>query len=168
MRHKFLVTILVLAALAISFSATQTTLADEPVATTVHIPTLDFTAPIHYVPIGNVNGRAQWMFGPWERGVGFFQGTAPFGQGNAMIGAHSTMPDGSVGPFYRLNSLQPGDQVIITQNDHQQVYVVTQRMDVPVNDISVAQQGYGVRLTIVTCTVGNSGLRTVVVAEPVQ
>lgn len=99
-----------------------------------------------------------------RKGVGHFPNTPFPGQlGNAAIAGHRTTYGQ---PFYDLNKLRPGDDIVITTIlGDTYVYVVTGSEEVGKNDYHVISDSDPSRatLTLITCTpVGTSSRRLVI------
>ncbi|GKV70037.1 class F sortase [Sporosarcina sp. NCCP-2716] len=88
--------------------------------------------------------------------VGWFEpGTMPGSQGSAVMAGHI---DSLTGPaiFYKLDQLKPGDDVIVTGKEGQQLTFTVTRSEVfPRNDSPIDEIfgfSYGSRLNLITCT----------------
>lgn len=99
--------------------------------------------------------------GVWKDGA--FPGTP----GNATISGHRTTYGG---PFRHIDSLKPGDQIIIhVDGQPDAVFEVRGSTVVPPSHVQVTEQTPGVRLTLTTCDpVGSDKARLVVQAELVS
>jgi sortase A len=85
-----------------------------------------------------------------RKGPGHYPDTALPGQaGNAAIAGHRTTYGA---PFYRLNELQPGDQIVVTTKGGQFNYAVSEARVVKPSDVSVLNPTPDNRLTLTTCT----------------
>jgi len=87
-----------------------------------------------------------------EKGPGHYPGSPLPGQaGNAAIAGHRTTYGA---PFYRLNELKPGDDIIISTRDSPKpwVYQVMFSHTVDPSDVSVLDPTPDNRLTLTTCT----------------
>lgn len=85
-----------------------------------------------------------------RKGPGHYKETPLPGQaGNAAIAGHRTTYGA---PFYRLNELQPGDQILVTTRAGQFNYTVTESKVVKPTDVSVLDATPDNRLTLTTCT----------------
>jgi LPXTG-site transpeptidase (sortase) family protein len=84
-----------------------------------------------------------------NRGPGWWPGTALPGElGNAVVAGHRTTYGR---PFYRLNELEPGDQVIFTTDAGRFVYEVRGVIVVPEEWIDIAAQSYAHTATLFAC-----------------
>lgn len=82
-------------------------------------------------------------------GPGHYPGTPLPGQaGNASIAGHRTT---YAHPFYSLNSVVPGDQVILTTPQGVFVYTVTSQQIVKPTDVAVIADTVTPELTLTTC-----------------
>jgi LPXTG-site transpeptidase (sortase) family protein len=84
-----------------------------------------------------------------NRGPGWWPGTAMPGElGNVVVAGHRTTYSR---PFYRLNELQAGDQVIFTTDTGRYVYEVRGVIVVPETWIDIATQSYAHTATLFAC-----------------
>jgi len=82
-------------------------------------------------------------------GPGHYPGTPMPGEpGNAAIAGHRTTYGA---PFYDLNALQPGDDIFVTTNAGQFLYVVNHSEVVKPSDVSVLNPTTDNQLTLTTC-----------------
>ncbi|MDQ2754042.1 MAG: class E sortase [Actinomycetota bacterium] len=100
-----------------------------------------------------------------RRGPGHYPQTAmPGEQGNAAIAGHRTTYGA---PFYRLNELGPGDDILLTNSTGKTFrYQVTQTMVVAPSDVMVLNPTPDARLTLTTCNPRfSASTRLIVVAK---
>jgi len=100
-----------------------------------------------------------------EKGPGHYPGSPLPGQaGNAAIAGHRTTYGA---PFYRLNELKPGDDIIISTRDSPKpwVYQVMFSHTVDPSDVSVLNPTPDNRLTLTTCTPRFSASQRLVVVS---
>lgn len=149
--------------------------AQQEVVATISIPSINVSAPIVNIEIVNLpSGHRTWDTSTIRREVGFFVGTAWFGQGgNTVLGGHSELEYRSPTVFYELDQVQVGDEIIVTVDGRECVYIVTETFLVTEYDLWVIQPTSTERLTLMTCditsyTEDGYSRRAVVVAEPVQ
>lgn len=85
-----------------------------------------------------------------DRGPSHWPGTAMPGQvGNVVIAGHRTT---KTKPFYRMDELVPGDELIFTMNDGSKViYVLDQLQIVQPTDIHIVQQTAAKTATLFAC-----------------
>jgi sortase A len=84
-----------------------------------------------------------------RKGPGHYVGTSLPGQpGNAAIAGHRTTYGA---PFYRLNELQPGDDIFVTTHEGHFRYVVFQSEVVKPTEVEVLDNTPDDRLTLTTC-----------------
>lgn len=118
--------------------------------TTLSLPTINVFAGITTFPL---NGTS-WAIDPWEKRVGHLQGTAWFDtSGNIVLGGHSTYPNGKPGIFAGLYQLNIGDPVIINVDGGEHDYVVTDKLTVHYDDLTVAYPSSDNKLTLITCDI---------------
>lgn len=95
-----------------------------------------------------------------NRGPGWWPGTAMPGElGNVVVAGHRTTYSR---PFYRLNELQPGDQVIFTTDAGRFVYEVRGVIVVPETWIDIATQSYAHTATLFACHPPGSAVERIV------
>lgn len=118
--------------------------------TWISVPLANIASPITQFPLDGVS----WAIDPWERNVGYLQGTAWFNQnGNTVLGGHSEYPDGQAGVFYALYNVSVGDVIIVTDNGAEFQYRVVEIRTVNYTDLSVVYPTDFSRLTLITCDV---------------
>jgi len=82
-------------------------------------------------------------------GPGHYPGTPLPGQaGNASVAGHRTT---YAHPFYDLNELEPGDQIVVTTPQGIFVYADRQSLVVPPTDVGVLDPTPSAELTLTTC-----------------
>jgi sortase A len=85
-----------------------------------------------------------------KKGPGHYPGTPAPGQpGNAAIAGHRTTYGA---PFYRLDELRVGDDILVTTRQGRFHYEVDGTRTVKPSQTEVLAQGDGARLTLTTCT----------------
>lgn len=120
---------------------------------TITIPAIGVQAPIVPAYIRDFGGgRITWDVSSLRRQVAHLDQTAWFGQGgNVVLAGHSqvspTLPD----IFIDLDTLQPGDEIIINGGGRIWRYVVASVGRVHLNDLSPVYPTGDNRLTIITC-----------------
>jgi len=112
----------------------------------------EFDQEFEIVGVPQVSG--QWNL-DWlsKRQVGFLNGTAfPTFEGNSVISGHLYNYDGTKGPFYRINELQWGDEIMIRHNGTSYTYSVRAVIQgLAPNDLSVIEHRERDWLTLITC-----------------
>jgi sortase A len=93
--------------------------------------------------------------------------------GNTGLAGHVDLVDGSPGPFWNLNQLKPGDQVMVHTQQKVYTYRVSGQRVVEDTDTTVIAPTDRPQITLITCTDWSSELRTylqrlIVFAEFVQ
>ena len=138
---------------------TATAVPAKPSATPVpvipvklQIPAIGVTAPVELVGLtadGAMDVPKQWD------DVGWYEyGPTPGQVGNAAIAGHL---DSTTAPavFWRLGSLKPGDQIMVTLSNSQTVtFVVKQKVSYPYNDAPISQvfgPASTANLNLITC-----------------
>ena len=141
----------------------------------IQIPSLSINAPI----IEPSLGLEAVQNGDWESlegqihdaltsGVVHFPGTAEPGEkGNAFLTGHSSNVFWEQSAYNTVFALLPkisvGDEILITYNQTDYRYLVTEKKEVSPKDVSVLKQGDSKNLTLVTCTPVGTALRRLIV-----
>jgi len=116
--------------------------------TTLSMPTVNVFVNIKTFPLDGTS----WAIDPWEKLVGHLQGTAWFNNiGNVVLGGHSAYPNGKPGIFAGLYQLNIGDPVIVNVDGGERRYVVTEKLVVNYEDLTVAYPSGDDKLTLITC-----------------
>jgi sortase A len=118
----------------------------------LQIPALDVDTVIESVGVaenGNMAEPTEWNDAGW-----FEPGPRPGGIGNAVIAGHYDSPWGPA-VFYRIDSLVPGDEIIVTMDDDTELrFAVTETLIVSAEDAPL-QQIFGIskdrNLNLITC-----------------
>lgn len=121
---------------------------------------------IHYGTNGTVslNEGALWRYP--DRGN-------PDKGGNFIIAAHrfsiEPTPGGTIvhSPFYHIDALQKGDQILIDYNTHRYGYEVEKKETVPPNAVQIEAPSSTPKLTLYSCDLaGSAAGRYVIIAKP--
>lgn len=122
----------------------------EGVATRLVIPRLNLDAPITLSPIENQTWKVDHLS---TDKVGHLEGTAPPGTAsNMVLAAHVTVSAGVYGPFAKLSSLQPGDQVYVYYGDKIFEYLIDDYQMVDRTAIEVTHPTNQGQVTLITCS----------------
>ncbi|GAB4512139.1 MAG: hypothetical protein OHK0046_11220 [Anaerolineae bacterium] len=149
--------------------AEQDTLYSSIQNATIFIPSIGIEAPVIQVYL---DGRS-WNVDNLGMNVGHLQGTnwMSDGQpGNIVLSGHVEMRDGRRGIFAGLETLAPGDRIVLTHEDEERLYAVTEIRNAAPDDLTPLYPTETDRLTLVTCDsydfFSDSYLeRTIVVAD---
>ncbi len=116
----------------------------------ISIPAIGVTdLPVTEAPF---NGGT-WDFSRITNQAAHLQGEPlPGNDGNAAIGAHVELAQRKPGPFYRLNQIQPGAEILIRRGVHVYRYIVVKLWTVPPGDLSPLYGTPGQTLTLITCS----------------
>jgi LPXTG-site transpeptidase (sortase) family protein len=134
---------------------------------TLDIPKLTLKMPIVGVALNNGTWDVNWLL---DR-AGWLEKTAfPTFTGNSVVTGHVTLSNGDPGPFARLSTLSPGDEIFVHAFGQLYVYQVRTIKTVKPDDISIFQHEDKAWLSLVTCGNYDAALgvylnRTVVRAE---
>jgi LPXTG-site transpeptidase (sortase) family protein len=143
---------------------------DPSAVTRIVIPAINLDAVVKYVPYSGYT----WLIGGLKQEVAWMGDTSwPGLGGNTGLAGHVDLVDGSPGPFWNLNQLKPGDQVMIHTQQKVYTYRVSGQRVVEDTDTSVLAPTDKPQITLITCTDWSSELRTylqrlIVFAEFVQ
>jgi LPXTG-site transpeptidase (sortase) family protein len=94
-------------------------------------------------------------------------------ENNIVLAGHVTVFDGSNGPFRYLWKMNPGEQVILRDEQHIYTYAVREQLLVYPDEISVLEDTATPQLTLITCTTWDEATlsylrRRVIVADLVN
>jgi LPXTG-site transpeptidase (sortase) family protein len=114
----------------------------------LEIPSLKQKMAIVGVPRSGDGWDVRWL----GEQAGYLEGTAfPTWQGNTGLAGHSTLADGSPGPFASLGSLRWGDPIIIEAWGQRYLYSVRQNHLVAPGQLAALQHEDLDWVTLVTC-----------------
>jgi LPXTG-site transpeptidase (sortase) family protein len=140
----------------------------------VQIPTIDVNAVITPIELRVFpDGNVTWDTSQLRWDVGYFEGTAWFGEGsNIVLGGHSELEGRRPAVFYELDAVEVGDEIIITERNDRRQYTVTRVFEVDVDNLDVVMPTSSERLTLITCDTdslndGRYSRRVVVIAQPI-
>lgn len=116
--------------------------------TRLEIPKLKVDAPVLEVYVRN----GEWDVSGITYEVGHLSGTGNGGEaGNAVFAAHVTLKGRGDGPFRWLETLQPGDQVIVYRGDARYAYAVKEMMVVTPSAVEVLSPSKDDTVTLISC-----------------
>ena len=130
----------------------------------LYIPKIDINVPY-------ATGGAETM----ERGAWWRQpeNGSPVDGGNFVLSAHRFImgltPQQTIqkSPFYNIDKLRIGDEIIIDYHGKRYIYVISQLFDVKPNAVHIENRTDKPQLTLYSCTLGGAADgRTVFVATP--
>ena len=135
----------------------------------LQVPALGVSSPVVSVPIQDRTWNLRWI----GSDVAYLEGTGSPGQGNLVLAAHITLWGGGDGPFRRLFTLQPGEQVTIYSGDQVFHYRVREHKVVEPTDVAVVMPTVQPTLTLLTCSewdpeLGQYKTRRAVVADLIR
>jgi LPXTG-site transpeptidase (sortase) family protein len=139
--------------LALICFASLPVLADAP--TTIEIADIGVSGIIVPVYIQSTPNGSTWDVSGLRMNAGLLTGLGTFGQGNAVIGAHSEATDGSADLFYNLDAVQVGSQIVINVNGQLLTYEVQEVYRVGATDLRPLYPTQEERLTLITCDRGS-------------
>ncbi|MFW5691772.1 MAG: sortase [Chloroflexota bacterium] len=150
----FLQVSVVLATLILLVPGAGPAKASDP-GVTITIPTIEIDAPVVDVHVRRISAReTTWDVSALRQEVGYFVGTANIGEGgNTVLGAHSELARRTPSVFYRLEELQPGDEIYLQRDGTTYIYVVTEVYTVPREDLRPIMPTLDERLTLITCDI---------------
>ena len=71
---------------------------------------------------------------------------------NTVVGAHYVLQNIGPGPFFKLNKLQRGDEVLVYTEKNIYTYAMRERKTVDVTAMEVTYATRNPQLTLITCT----------------
>jgi len=114
----------------------------------LEIPDLQEKMTIQGVPKGDNGWDVRWL----SEQAGYLEGTAfPTWAGNTGLAGHAVLPDGSPGPFARLDTLRWGDQVVIHAWGKRYIYEVRENSLVQPDTLNVLRHEELDWVTLITC-----------------
>lgn len=126
--------------------------------------------PIGRIQIPKIN--VDWVFvegidpEDLKKGPGHYPGTPlPGGEGNAAIAGHRTTYGA---PFNRLDELQQGDEITVTNGAEVYLYRVAEIKIVDPSDLSVVAPTADSRLTLTTCNPKFSAKQRLIIVAGLQ
>lgn len=134
-------------------SGAPTTTAPEGADASAELPPIEAGDPIAIIEIPKIGVDEVVVQGTarddLQNGPGHYPATPLPGQiGNAAIAGHRTTYGA---PFFRLDELAPGDQILTTSLVGDYVYVVTELLVVKPTDVWVVENTPDAQLTLTTC-----------------
>lgn len=143
----------------------------------ISIPSIEVNAPLVEPNLGlkaveskDWNELEDQIRSSLLQGVVHYPGTAdPGKKGNFFVTGHSSNVFWEQSAFNtvfaRLPKIEVGSEIIVTKDQREYVYVVTEKKEVSPKDVSVLTQGGDTKMTLMTCTpVGTTLNRLVVTA----
>ena len=130
----------------------------ERLNTTLHIESIDVKGEIFQGKDSTTMDKGFWHFP-----ISVYPGQ----KGNAVVISHRYL---NIPPakdtFFNLEKVRKGDTILVTQDDNEYTYIVSDVKVIEKNDISVIQDSSDYRITLVTCTpLWTSHQRLVVIAK---
>ena len=118
-------------------------------AVTVTIPALHIESTLSEFRVAG----STWRISPWATGIGHLQGTGWFGNpgSNTVLAGHSQLALRRPGVFADLQTLQPGDEILVQLPDGTRRYLVAEVTNVSMYDVAVVYPSPEERLTLITC-----------------
>ena len=114
----------------------------------MEIPALGVKMDMVGIPLGSDGWDVTWLGDQ----AGYLAGTAfPTWAGNSVIGGHITLPNGTDGPFARLQELNYGDQIILSGWGMRYIYEVREEDVVRPDDPSIFRHEERAWVTLLTC-----------------
>jgi LPXTG-site transpeptidase (sortase) family protein len=114
----------------------------------IRIPDLNLDSLVVKVPYTN----GTWDISNLGVWAGWLDTTSrPELGGNTVLVGHLDMKGGAAGPFYQIEKLQPGAEIIVNSGQAAFHYRVTQKLVKELSDVSAVQESTRPLLTLVTC-----------------
>ena len=101
-------------------------------------------------------------------GVVMFEecGRPDIGKSNTVIGAHSGRARNAY--FNEIHKLEVGDEIKVTYNDIEYVYIVEEVKEVNDTEVEVLEDKGKSMLTLLTCKIGDSSKRIIVICDMIN
>ena len=113
------------------------------------IPSIGLDTVVKYVPFSDYT----WLIAGLKQEIAWMGNTSWPGLGsNTGLAGHVTLRDGTAGPFYKLDELQPGDSIIIYTDEKVYNYVVREKTKVDDGTLSVVAPTANPQITLITCS----------------
>ena len=139
----------------------------EPTRLTIQLPTLDAASGIVTVPFTGGEFPVEWL----DNSVGMLEGSSLPGEGVTVLTGHNHLNTTEAGPFAFLGSLEPGDRIMLTDEDGvMQIWHVYQNAKIPADGFAGIAGGIKDNaLVLITCEDESAGggylNRRVILAE---
>lgn len=129
---------------------------------TVSIPSVHIKASVVEVELRQFkDGSVTWDMSSVKSTVGHLQGTSWLDNpGNIVLAGHSELARRKPGIFARLDRVQVGDSIFLTNANDQWHYVVSETRVVNSDDLSVLVPTSGDQLTLITCYIASYNRKT--------
>jgi len=123
--------------------------ADRTAIQRIIIPALGVNQRVDYIPFDGLT----WPLAGIREQVAWLGETSAPGLGsNTVLAGHVSLTGGSVGPFYRLDRLQPGDKIILLTGESSYTYSIQGSQVVENTDMFVTDATAEPIVTLITCT----------------
>jgi LPXTG-site transpeptidase (sortase) family protein len=130
--------------------AAPETVTDGSNVTRLVIPRARVDAPVVFLPY---NGRDWSDASEFRDQIAWLGSTSRPGLGgNTALAGHISLRDGSLGPFYYLADLAPGDLLFVHTEQSVYTYRVAMTKTVSDLDFSVTEPSAASQITLITCT----------------
>lgn len=116
------------------------------------IPALNYSIPIPIVELPLIN--KEWDVSNLGHNIGWLDQTTWFdpGWGNTVLVGHIQLSNAEPGPFEKLDSLEPGDEVLVYEGDLVRKFTVTEIFTVGAAETQATHPTTNPVLTLMTCT----------------
>ncbi len=122
---------------------------DSMTVTRLLIPPLRVDALVRFAPFDGFT----WQMIDFQMDVALLGNTSLPGLGsNTVVGAHFVVQNTRPGPFFNLDKLRRGDEVMVYTEKNIYTYVMRERKTVDVTAMEVTYATLNPQLTLITCT----------------
>jgi LPXTG-site transpeptidase (sortase) family protein len=125
--------------------------------TRIVIPSLAVEAEVKFVPFDGFT----WNMKGLRQEVAWLGNTSWPGLGsNTVLAGHVVLKGGVAGPFYEIDDLTPGTEIIVYTEQSIYIYHVREQFVVDPTDVQVTTATGDPQLTLITCTAWDSNTKT--------
>jgi LPXTG-site transpeptidase (sortase) family protein len=122
---------------------------DSTTITRLIIPSLGIDAPVRFAPFDGYT----WQMIDFQMDVALLGNTSLPGLGsNTVVGGHFMLQNIGPGPFFKLDKLRRGDDVLVYTEKNIYTYTMRERKTVDVTAMEVTYATPKPQLTLITCT----------------
>lgn len=130
---------------------------DTTQITRIVIPSRSVDAEVVFIPFDGLT----WSLTGLRQQVAWLGDTSwPGLGGNTALAGHVLLRGGQLGPFYYLEKMKPGEEIIIYTERNVYTYTVRERRVVAPTDMYVLDPTGSPQLTLITCTAWDAEAKT--------
>jgi LPXTG-site transpeptidase (sortase) family protein len=130
---------------------------DTSQVTRIIIPSRNVDAEVVYIPFDGLT----WSLTGLRQQVAWLGNTSWPGLGsNTALAGHVVLRGGKLGPFYYIEKIKPGEEIIVYTERNIYTYTVRERRVVAPTDMYVLDPTDSPQLTLITCTAWDAEAKT--------